>query len=133
MLLELNSVTTIFLAVAVFFIGLLLNNKIRILDRFCIPAPVVGGLLFAVIATLLKSVSVLQIELDTSLQGLFMLTFFTTIGLGASFGLIKLGGKLLIIYWIACGFLALAQSAIGISMAKALGIDPLIGVMVGAV
>jgi len=41
-----------------------------------------------------------------------MLTFFTTVGLGASFQLIKLGGKLLVIYWLACGFLALAQNRI---------------------
>ena len=133
MSLELNELTTIFLAVAVFMIGTFLNNKIGFLDRFCIPAPVVGGLLFAIAATVLKGFNILDIELDTSLQGLFMLTFFTTVGLGASFRLIKLGGKLLVIYWLACGFLALVQSAIGISLAKLLHIEPLIGVMVGAV
>ncbi|WP_257352129.1 sodium/glutamate symporter [Pseudalkalibacillus decolorationis] len=132
MTLEINQLTTIFLAVAVFMVGTYLNKRIRILDRFCIPAPVVGGLLFAIIATILKGLNILNISLDTSLQGLFMLTFFTTVGLGASFRLIKLGGKLLVIYWISCGFLALVQSAIGISFAKILNLDPLIGVMVGA-
>ena len=62
-----------------------------------------------------------------------MLTFFTTIGLGASFKLIKLGGKLLVIYWLACGFLALAQNAIGVSMAYLFDLHPLIGMMAGAV
>ncbi|APC49306.1 sodium/glutamate symporter [Virgibacillus halodenitrificans] len=133
MILELNQVTTIFLAVAVFMIGKYLNSKIGLLDRFCIPAPVVGGLLFAILATLLKTLNLVDVTLDTSLQGLFMLTFFTTVGLGASFGLIKLGGKLLVIYWLACGFLALVQSIIGISFAKLLHIEPLIGVVVGAV
>ncbi|MBP2077025.1 sodium/glutamate symporter [Oceanobacillus polygoni] len=131
--LEFNEVTTIFLAVAVLTIGTLLNRKIKILDRFCIPAPVVGGLIFAIIATALKGFNIIDIRLDTSLQGLFMLTFFTTVGLGASFRLVKLGGKLLVIYWLACGFLALAQSTIGISFAKFLNMDPLLGVMVGAV
>jgi ESS family glutamate:Na+ symporter len=133
MSLEINQLTTIFLAVAVFMVGTLLNKKISILDRFCIPAPVVGGLLFAVIATVLRGFNLVTISLDTSLQGLFMLTFFTTVGLGASFRLVKLGGKLLVIYWLACGMLALVQSAIGISFAKLLNIEPLIGVMVGAV
>ncbi|WP_188455852.1 sodium/glutamate symporter [Virgibacillus oceani] len=133
MSLEINQITTIFIAVAVFMVGTYLNKKLSILDRFCIPAPVVGGLLFALIATMLKGFNILDVKLDTSLQGLFMLTFFTTIGLGASFRLIKLGGKLLVIYWFACGLLALVQSIIGISFAKLLNMEPLLGIMVGAV
>ena len=83
--------------------------------------------------TVLKSSGIVSIVLDTSLQSLFMVTFFTTIGLGASFGLIRLGGKLLVIYWLMCGFLALAQNVIGVSLASLMGIHPLIGVMAGAV
>lgn len=131
--LELNQITTVFLAVALLMLGGLLLNKLPFLKRFCIPAPVVGGLLFAILVTALKQTGILAITLDTSLQSLFMLTFFTTVGLGASFKLVKLGGKLLVIYWIACGFLALAQNVIGISLAKVLGIKPLLGIMVGAV
>ncbi|MEG0383917.1 MAG: sodium/glutamate symporter, partial [Solibacillus sp.] len=128
-----DQITTLCLAVTLFLIGTFLVNRIPFLNRFCIPAPVVGGLLFAIIATLLKSFDIIEITLDTSLQSIFMITFFTTIGLGASFKLVKLGGKLLIIYWIACGFLALMQNVIGVSLAKVMGLDPLIGVMAGAV
>ncbi|WNS75392.1 sodium/glutamate symporter [Bacillus sp. DTU_2020_1000418_1_SI_GHA_SEK_038] len=131
--LELNQITTVFLAVALLMIGGMLLNKLPFLKRFCIPAPVVGGLLFAILVTVLKQTGILTITLDTSLQSLFMLTFFTTVGLGASFKLVKLGGKLLVIYWIACGFLALAQNFIGISLANVLGLEPLLGIMVGAV
>ncbi|MGN4125002.1 sodium/glutamate symporter [Lysinibacillus sphaericus] len=132
-MIEFNQITTIFLAVALFALGSLLINKINFLKRFCIPAPVVGGLLFAALATILKTTGVLEITLDTSLQSLFMITFFTTIGLGASFKLVKLGGKLLVIYWLACGFLALMQNVIGVSLASLMGIHPLIGMMAGAV
>lgn len=128
-----NQITTIFLAVALFALGTYLINKVGFLKRFCIPAPVVGGLLFAAVATLLKTTGTLEISLDTSLQSLFMTTFFTTIGLGASFKLVKLGGKLLVIYWLACGFLALMQNVIGVSLASLMGIHPLIGMMAGAV
>lgn len=133
MTIALNQVTTIFLAVALLVLGTYLVKKAGFLQKFCIPAPVVGGLLFAIVATLLKATGVVEITLDTSLQSLFMLTFFTTVGLGASFKLIKLGGKLLVIYWIACGFLALAQNVIGVSMASLFNIHPLIGMMAGAV
>ncbi|MGK4115171.1 sodium/glutamate symporter [Lysinibacillus capsici] len=132
-MIEINQITTVFLAVALFALGSFLINKIGFLKRFCIPAPVVGGLLFAALATILKTAGILEISLDTSLQSLFMITFFTTIGLGASFKLVKLGGKLLIIYWLACGFLALMQNVIGVSLASLMGIHPLIGMMAGAV
>lgn len=132
-MIQINQITTVFLAVALFALGSFLINKIGFLKRFCIPAPVVGGLLFAALATILKTTGILEISLDTSLQSLFMITFFTTIGLGASFKLVKLGGKLLIIYWLACGFLALMQNVIGVSLASLMGIHPLIGMMAGAV
>ncbi len=132
-MIEINQITTVFLAVALFALGSFLINKIGFLKRFCIPAPVVGGLLFAALATILKTTGVLEISLDTSLQSLFMITFFTTIGLGASFKLVRLGGKLLVIYWLACGFLALMQNVIGVSLASLMGIHPLIGMMAGAV
>lgn len=132
-MIEINQITTVFLAVALFAFGSFLINKIGFLKRFCIPAPVVGGLLFAALTTILKTTGILEISLDTSLQSLFMITFFTTIGLGASFKLVKLGGKLLIIYWLACGFLALMQNVIGVSLASLMGIHPLIGMMAGTV
>ncbi len=127
-----DQITTIFLAVLFLTIGTFIIKKVGIFQRFCIPAPVVGGLLFALIVTISKSAG-FEITLDTSLQSLFMITFFTTVGLGASFKLVKLGGKLLIIYWIACGFLALMQNVIGVGLASLLGIEPLIGMMAGAV
>ena len=130
---ELNQITTLALAVGLFLLGTWLVKRVGFLNRFCIPAPVVGGLIFAIIVTILKATGLVEITLDTSLQSLFMITFFTTVGLGASFKLVKLGGKLLIIYWLACGFLALMQNVIGVSLAKVMDIHPLIGVMAGAV
>ncbi|MBE1555797.1 sodium/glutamate symporter [Sporosarcina limicola] len=133
MTLVLDQITTVFLAVALLTLGMVLVKKVGFLQKFCIPAPVVGGLLFAALATVLKSLGWVEFLLDTSLQSLFMITFFTTIGLGASFKLIKLGGKLLVIYWLACGFLALIQNTIGVSMAYLFDLHPLIGMMAGAV
>ncbi|MCG3088535.1 sodium/glutamate symporter [Sporosarcina cyprini] len=130
---ELNQITTLFLAAALYLLGMALVNRIGILDRFLIPAPVVGGLLFAIVALLLKTSGIVEISLDTSLQSLFMIAFFTTVGLGASFKLIKLGGKLLIIYLLLCGVTVFMQNVIGVSLAKVFNIDPLLGVMSGAV
>ena len=133
MTIELNQVTSLFLAMALLLIGTALVRKSKMLQKFCIPAPVVGGLLFAILATVLKAAGLVSFTLDTSLQNLFMLTFFATVGLGASFSLIKLGGKLLLIYWAACAVLAIMQNVIGVSMSYLFDIHPLIGMMAGAV
>ncbi|MCM3568447.1 sodium/glutamate symporter [Neobacillus mesonae] len=131
--LEFNQITTVFLAIALFLLGGFILKKLNFLKKFCIPAPVVGGLLFAILVTIFKQAGLVNLTLDTSLQSLFMLTFFTTVGLGASFKLVKQGGKLLVFYWLACGFLALFQNIIGVSLAAAFGLKPILGVMMGAV
>lgn len=132
MTITLNAITTVLLAFIVYFIGEILIKKMDFLYRFAIPAPVIGGLLFALIAWFLSSFDILTFKMNTEFQTLFMLAFFTTIGLGASFALIKLGGKILVIYWLACGFLALLQNVIGVSMASLFGMNPLMGVVMGA-
>ena len=132
-MIELNQITTLFLAVALYLLGMALVNRIGFLNRFLIPAPVVGGLIFATLALVLKTTGIVEVSLDTSLQTLFMIAFFTTVGLGASFKLIKLGGKLLVIYLLLCGVTVFLQNVIGVSFAELFGIDPLLGVMAGAV
>ncbi|SDO17167.1 glutamate:Na+ symporter, ESS family [Psychrobacillus sp. OK028] len=132
-MIELNQITTLFLAVALYLLGMALVNRIGFLNRFLIPAPVVGGLIFATLALMLKTTGIVEITLDTSLQSLFMIAFFTTVGLGASFKLVKLGGKLLVVYLLLCGVTVFLQNVIGVSFAQLFGIDPLLGVMAGAV
>ncbi|EGQ24039.1 MULTISPECIES: sodium/glutamate symporter [Sporosarcina] len=132
-MIELNQITTLFLAVALYLLGMALVSRVGFLNRFLIPAPVIGGLIFATLALVLKTTGIVEITLDTSLQSLFMIAFFTTVGLGASFKLIKLGGKLLVIYLLLCGVTVFLQNVIGVSFAQLFGIDPLLGVMAGAV
>ncbi|REI08537.1 sodium/glutamate symporter [Staphylococcus felis] len=132
-MITLNSITTLFIACLLLIIGQAIVNKVSIFNRLSIPSPVIGGLIFAILSALLSATGVLKIELDGKFfQEFFMLAFFTTIGLGASFKLLKLGGKVLIVYWILCGILATFQNVIGVSLAKVLHIDPLLGLTAGA-
>ncbi|GAA1883654.1 sodium/glutamate symporter [Paeniglutamicibacter psychrophenolicus] len=109
------------------------RRRIGFLHRFCIPAPVVGGFMFAVLVLLLRQTDVAQIQLDTTLQTPAMVAFFTTIGLAGSLATIKKGGKLLLMYLIACWSLAIMQNVIGMTMAKVVGVEPMLGIMAGAV
>ena len=133
MTVNLDMIATVALASLLLLLGNFIKKKIKILEKFCIPGPVVGGLLVAITVLVLKSSNILNISMDITLQSPFMIAFFTTVGLGASFALVKKGGKLLIIYWLLCGVLSISQNIIGILGAKLTGINPLIGIMCGAV
>ena len=130
---KLDMIATLALAILLLLLGRVMVNRIGILGRFCIPAPVAGGLLFSILMLILHQSNILIIKMDTLLQTPFMLAFFSTIGLIASFKLVKKGGKLLLFYWLLCGFLSLMQNVIGVSLAQVFDIDSLLGVLMGAV
>ncbi|SUQ38679.1 sodium glutamate symporter [Staphylococcus gallinarum] len=98
-MLKLDPITTLAIASLLYLIGVYIVNHISILKRLCIPAPVIGGLLFSILVAILQSTHVLTIKLDSEfIQNFFMLAFFTTIGLGASLKLLRLGWKNINLY-----------------------------------
>jgi len=131
--LNLNIAATIALTCFLIILGKIVKKQISILDSLCIPGPVIGGILFALLVFLLNQFNILNIVLDTSLQSTFMVAFFTTVGISASFSLIKKGGKSVLIYWIFCIILIFAQNIISLLGAMLTGIDPLLGLMCGAI
>jgi ESS family glutamate:Na+ symporter len=133
LIVKLNAVQSLALAVLVYFIGTAIRRRVPLLMRFSIPAPVVGGLLFAGLATVLRMNGLIGFEFEESLQRALMIMFFTTIGLGASASFLKKGGRALVIFFsLACG-LAVLQNVIGILLAKTMGVNPLYGILAGAV
>ncbi|WP_300328550.1 sodium/glutamate symporter [Fusobacterium sp.] len=128
-----DMIGTIAMGLISLFIGKKLKEKLTFLDRFGIPAAVIGGILFAVVHLLVRVIHIGSISYDTTLQTPFMVVFFTTIGLGSSIAGLKKGGKLLIVFWILSGIMTLMQTVIGVSLAKVTGINPLLGVMAGSV
>ena len=91
--LELDMIQAIGLAVILLIIGRFLRKKIRFFEKYCIPAPVIGGFLFAIIAFILKQSNIMEIKFDTTLQQFFMVMFFTSVGFNASLQVLKKGGK----------------------------------------
>ncbi|RQM99150.1 sodium/glutamate symporter [Staphylococcus warneri] len=132
-MIELDAITALCLACILYLIGQTIINHVSILRRICIPAPVIGGLIFAILVAVLDSFNIVKIKLDASfIQDFFMLAFFTTIGLGASLKLFKVGGKVMLLYFMFCGIMAFCQNVIGISLAKLLNIKPLLGLTAGS-
>ncbi|MCC6243529.1 MAG: sodium/glutamate symporter [Gemmatimonadaceae bacterium] len=131
--LKLDLIQTVALAAVILFIGYGIRRRVGVLDRFNIPAPVIGGFCFAALSLALRQGGVLAFEFDTTLQSPFMVAFFTTIGLAASLDLLKKGGPQVVLFWILASILAAVQSGVGIAIASALGVDPLIGLLSGSV
>lgn len=130
---QLDAMSTLFLTVLCLLLGIFLKKRISFFERFCIPAPVVGGFLVSILIWILKSTELATFQFDTSLQSFLMVAFFTTVGIDGSFRVLKSGGKLLFIYLGICWFLAIFQNTFGAGLAMAFGVDPVMGVMAGAV
>lgn len=123
---------TLAFAAVVLFAGFYLKRKVAVLDRLNIPAPVVGGLLAALLILVLHR-GVLTVQFDTALNPVLMIAFFTTIGMNASFGLLKKGGAGVVFFLLMSTFLCFVQNFLGMAIAKLFGVHPLVGVMVGSV
>jgi glutamate:Na+ symporter, ESS family len=129
---KLNSAQILALACLGVALGAWLKRKQPLLDRLDIPVPVAGGMAFALAALALHG-RVVNFDADTSLQTLLMIAFMTTIGLNARLELIRRGGvgviKLLAIATLG----AFLQNMLGMGLAKALGVDPRLGILTGSV
>ncbi len=133
MLLKLDMIQTVALAVIVLFLGQGIKRKVNILERYFIPAPVIGGVLFALIALVLKQTGTLTFEMDVTLQEIFMIAFFTTIGFTASLKLLKKGGLQVLIFLAISIILVVLQNILGIGLTKLFNLNELIGLCVGSV
>ncbi len=130
---HLDMVQTLALASVVLFAGYGIRRRVGVLDRYNIPAPVVGGFIFAGVALALRLAGVLEFEFDATLQTPLMIGFFTTIGLGASLGLLKVGGPQVIVFWILASSVAVLQNGLGLGLATLMGIEPLLGLLAGSI
>lgn len=115
------------------YLGAYIKRKTTFFDKYGIPAAVIGGLIVSSLHLLLRESGLGALDFNTTLQTPFMVLFFTTIGLGSSVEALKKGGKLLVFFWLASGFMTLMQTVIGVSLAEVTGINPLIGVIAGSV
>lgn len=133
MILQMDMVQSMALGVIVLLIGSYLVRKIDFLERFCIPAPVVGGVLFAILALILHQTGTMDIEMDNTLRVVAMTAFFTTVGFSASFRLLKKGGIKVFIFLGLAVALVVLQNVLGIGLATLFNLDPLVGLATGSV
>lgn len=131
--LKLDIFQTMALVTVVFYLGTYFRKKIEILSKYCIPAPVIGGLLFALVMLFLKLTNLATIKLDTTLQDLFMTTFFASVGFTASFKILKSGGIKVAKFLGIAILLIVLQDILGATLAKCFNLKSLLGLCTASI
>lgn len=124
---------TVAVAVVVLMIGNFLKKKISFLQRFCIPSPVIGGLLFAIFTLILYATGIAVIDFDDTLKEVCMVLFFTSVGFQANLKVLKSGGRALIVFLVLVVALMIGQNFASIGLANVLGLDSLTGMTTGSI
>lgn len=132
-MLQLDLIQTPALAGVVLFAGYLVRQRVAWLDRYNVPAAVVGGLLGASALAVAHGQGLTLLKLDTTLQQPLMVAFFTSVGFGASLSLLRRGGPAVLTFTLLATVVAIAQNALGAGVAVLLGQHPLLGVLAGSV
>lgn len=115
-------------AAIVIFLGRAIIARSDTLRRFAIPAPVVSGLLFSVVVSLLKGSGVIALSFDTTvMKDLCQNLFFLCVGFGFSLKMLRsAGSKLCIKIAAAACLLITLQDVVGVLVGRVVGLHPLL-------
>lgn len=133
MIIELDMFYTSALAVLVLLLGAFVRNRVKFLQKFCIPVPVVGGILFTILTLIGYMTDTFIINFDFVLSDFFMLIFYTSIGFTASIPLLKKAGKPAVVFLILSSVMVVLQNVWGIVGSLIIGVDPLVGVATASI
>ena len=121
---SLNMYHAVALGAFLFWLGGVITSKISLLNRYCIPAPLVGGLCFSIVNCILYSTGAASITFDDTLQSVFMIMFFTTVGFTVSIPALLKGGKAVLLCLLVAVVMIPVQNFLGGGVMALFGKDP---------
>ena len=130
---QLNMAETVGFAIILLLLGRWIKKKVNFFERFFIPAPVIGGTLFSIILLIGHQTESFTFTFNNDIKNLLMIAFFTTVGFSASLKILKKGGVGVALFLLAAVILVILQDIVGPVLAKALGINPLLGLAAGSI
>ena len=133
MKIELDMYQTMAVAVLVLMLGKFLKKRVNFLERFCIPAPVIGGVIFAVFTCICYVTGVAEFTFDDILKEVCMVFFFTSVGFQANLKVLRSGGKAMIVFLGLVITLIVFQNFLAVGLSKLLNISPLVGLCTGSI
>ena len=130
---ELDMIQTAGIGAFALIVGMVLTRKVAFLQRFCIPSPVSGGIIFSLITLVLYGWFHLEVSFDDTLKNIFMLAFFTSVGFQSDLRVLKQGGKALVIMLVMLVVVITLQNLMPLGVTRLMGVDSLIGIAAGSV
>ena len=132
-ILEIDMIQTAGIGALALIVGMVLTRKVGFLQRFCVPSPVSGGIIFSLLTLALYGWGHIEVSFDGTLKDVFMLAFFTCVGFQSDLKVIKQGGKLLVIMLALLIVIIAMQNLIPIGIVKVMDVNPLIGMAAGSI
>ena len=130
---ELDMIQTAGVGALALLVGMVLTRKVAFLQKFCVPSPVSGGIIFSLITLILYGWFNVEVSFNGTLRSAFMLAFFTSVGFQSDLKVLKQGGKLLIIMLVLLVVIIAMQNIMPLGITKLMGVDPLIGMAAGSI
>ena len=132
-IIELDMIQTAGIGALALIVGMVLTRKVAFLQKFCVPSPVSGGIIFSLITLMLYGWFDVEVSFDGTLKDVFMLAFFTSVGFQSDLKVIKKGGKLLVIMLALLVVIIALQNLMPMGITRLMGVDPLIGMAAGSI
>lgn len=133
MVIQVNMIETVAIGVVMFLIGDMIVKRLPFLQKYCIPAPVIGGLIFALIHAIGVQTGAFSFVFDQTLKNFFMIGFYSSIGFMASIKIVKQGGIAIVIMLAVSVVMLVLQNIWGITISRAFDLNPLIGLSAGSI
>ncbi len=130
---ELDMLQTAGIGALALIVGMILTRKVGLLQKYCVPSPVSGGIIFSLITLALYGWFDIEISFDATLKDVFMLAFFTSVGFQSDLKVIKKGGKPLMIMLALLVVIIAMQNLMPMGITRLMGVDPLIGMAAGSI
>lgn len=131
--LELDMLQTAGLGALALVLGMCLTRRVKWLQRFCIPSPVSGGIVFSVVSLMLYKLWNVELVFDGTLKDVFMLVFFTSVGFQSNLKVLRRGGSTLLLMLGVLAFIIVVQNVLPLGIAWIMGVNPLVGMAAGAI
>ena len=131
--LELDMLQTAGLGALALVLGMYLTRRVKWLQRFCIPSPVSGGIVFSVVSLMLYKLWNVELVFDGTLKDVFMLVFFTSVGFQSNLKVLRRGGSTLLLMLGVLAFIIVVQNVLPLGIAWIMGVNPLVGMAAGSI
>jgi len=130
---ELDMIQTAGIGALALLVGIGLTRKVKFLQRFCIPSPVCGGIVFSLTTLVLYEWADVEVQFDDTLMNVFMLGFFTSVGFQSDLKVIRQGGRPLLVMLLLLVVIIAMQNLMPMGITRLMGVNPLIGMAAGSI